>query len=248
MTSARHPFLTAEWRHLAMLNYPVERPILEPCVPAGTALDTYKGVAYVSLVAFRFLRTRLLGVPVPFHQEFEEVNLRFYVRRFDGTDWKRGVVFIKEIVPKPAVALVARRAYNENYVALPMKHRLDTSPAGALVALEYSWQYQNRWTTLHVDVAGEPFTPAAASLEEFITEHYWGYARQPDGGCLEYEVEHPRWRVWQTSAASLDGEVRPLYGESFATALAGAPASAFVAEGSAVTVHHGCPLDQGPGL
>src|SRR5262245_54368008 len=123
--SESRSFLTAEWRHLLMLNYAVEQDVLQPFVPPGTVLDTYKGVAYVSLVGFLFLKTKVLGMAVPLHQDFEELNLRFYVRRFAGDDWRRGVVFIKEIVPRPAIAMVARLAYNENYIALPMRHRLE---------------------------------------------------------------------------------------------------------------------------
>jgi len=222
-----------------MLNYAVDSAVLEPFVPAGTVLDTYKGVHYLSLVAFRFLHTRLFDVPVPFHQEFEEVNLRFYVRRFDDGDWKRGVVFIKEFVPKFAVALVAKRVYNENYIAMPMKHRVESGPEGSLRSLEYAWQYGDRWHSVRALAAGEPFVPSPASLEEFITEHYWGYARQPNGSCVEYEVEHPRWQVWNTSAPSLDCDVAALYGESFVRALSASPTSAFVAEGSEVTVYQG---------
>lgn len=241
-SNRRAPFLTAEWRHLLMLNYPVERELLEPFVPAGTTLDTYKGRAYVSLVGFLFLKTRLLGVAVPWHQDFEEVNLRFYVRRFAGDDWRRGVVFIKEIVPKAAIALVARLVYNENYVSLPMRHQV---PSGASEstdqpsAIEYGWDFKGQWHNLRAEVSGEPAPVAPGSLEEFITEHYWGYAAQRDGGCVEYQVEHPRWRVWPAHSAAFEGNVAALYGEAFVSALSGAPASAFVAEGSAVTVFKG---------
>src|SRR5262249_56869663 len=120
-------FLTAEWRHLAMLNYAVDRAVLEPHVPAGTVLDTYQGQAYVSLVGFLFLNTKVWGVPVPLHRNFEEVNLRFYVRRFSGEESRRGVVFLKEIVPRSAIAAIARVFYNENYVALPMRPPLSSA-------------------------------------------------------------------------------------------------------------------------
>jgi len=235
-----HPrFLTAEWRHLLMLNYPVERDILEPLVPAGTTLDTYKGKAYVSLVAFLFLKTRLLGVPVPFHQDFEEVNLRFYVRRFSGDDWRRGVVFVKEIVPKPAIARVALTVYNENYVALPMRHSVQQSGDGAVSQLECSWEHNDRWNSLRGSVAGPMREAAPASLEEFITEHYWSYAAQKDGGCVEYRVEHSRWKVAQVSEAKFEGDMTGLYDPAFAAALSQAPSSAFLAEGSPITVFKG---------
>jgi len=238
--SNRKPFLTAEWRHLLMLNYDIEPTALEPLVPPGTTLDTYQGTTYASLVAFLFLRTRLLGVPIPFHQEFEEVNLRFYVRRFAGGDWRRGVVFIKELVPKLAVALTARLVYNENYESLPMRHALDIGPGQAPSSLRYEWEDRGRWNGMRAQTAGEPHQPAPGSLEEFITEHYWGYARQKDGSCVEYEVEHPRWQVWQAIDAGLDCDAASAPGgEQFAPALSRPPASAFVADGSAITVFQG---------
>lgn len=238
----RERFLTAEWRHLLMLNFPVEREVLEPLVPAGTTLDTYKGKAYVSMVGFLFLKTRLLGVPVPFHQDFEEVNLRFYVRRFSGDDWRRGVVFVKEIVPKPAIALVARVVYNENYVALPMSHAIDRQSDGSVARAEFSWELDGRPNRLAGDIAGPMADTAPASLEEFITEHYWGYAAQRDGGCVEYQVEHPRWKVAPVGEAMFECDVVKLYGPQFAPALTQPPASAFLAEGSEVTVFKGVRL------
>jgi uncharacterized protein YqjF (DUF2071 family) len=227
--SARGKFLTAEWRSLAMLNYGVDPAILKPYVPAGTELDSYKGVFYVSVVGFLFLRTRVLGAPIPGHQDFEEVNLRFYVRRND----RRGVVFLKEIVPKQAIATTARLLYNENYVALPMSHRME----GNLV--EYRWRYSDNWNHLRVEPAGEPALVAPGSIEEFITEHYWGYTRQRDGGCLEYRVEHGPWRLRQSSFAELSCDQAGLYGHEFAGTLSRPPQSAFLAEGSPVAVYQG---------
>jgi uncharacterized protein YqjF (DUF2071 family) len=78
-------FLTAEWQHLVMLNYEVDAGLLVPFVPAGTELDDWKDKIFVSLVGFLFLNTKLLGfLPIPMHSNFEEVNLRFYVRRHTG--------------------------------------------------------------------------------------------------------------------------------------------------------------------
>src|ERR1041385_5639833 len=94
--SDKKRFLTAEWTNILMLNYAVDPSLLEPLVPAGSALDMFEGKTYVSLVGFEFNRTRVLGFAVPFHQNFEEVNLRFYVRR----GLKRGVVFVRELVPR----------------------------------------------------------------------------------------------------------------------------------------------------
>ena len=108
-------FLTAEWRKLAIANYVIDQRVLAPYIPVGTELDLWNGNCYVSLIGFLFKNTRLLGFSIPFHANFEEVNLRFYVKRKDGEGWKRGVVFIKEIVPKFALSVVANVVYNENY-------------------------------------------------------------------------------------------------------------------------------------
>jgi uncharacterized protein len=234
-------FLTAEWRRLAMLNYEVDPAILRPFAPRGVELDAWDNRHFVSIVGFLFLETRVLGLPIPFHQDFEEINLRFYVRRRAEDGWRRGVVFIKEIVPRWAIATVARVVYNENYAARRMSHRMDLAngtiaPNGSV---EYSWRDGGSWHHVRAKTAGGAQPLVAGSEEEFITEHYWGYAAQRDGGCVEYQVEHPRWRVWRTSEASFDCDVKRVYGREFVECLSAKPASAFVADGSAVVVRKG---------
>lgn len=226
-------FLTAEWRHLAMLNYVVDANLLERRVPRGTELDLWEGRAYVSVVGFLFLRTRVLGIAVPFHRDFEEINLRFYVRRRGPEGWRRGVVFVKEIVPRRAIAGVARWVYNENYVARAMRHRVDRD------GVEYEWREGAQWNRIRAATPGEAVALRAGSEEEFITEHYWGYARQRDGGCVEYRVEHPPWRVWQARDVEFSCDVERVYGREFAQHLRAKPASAFVADGSDVVVRRG---------
>ena len=231
------PFLTAAWRHLAMLNYRVDPDLLAPLVPRGTELDAHDGVTYVSIVGFRFTDTRVLGIPVPFHRDFEELNLRFYVRRTVGGETRRGVVFVKELVPRRAIALVARIAYNEPYEARRMSHHIARSPAKPLY-VSYSWQQRGGdWAHLSLTTAGKPQPLVSGSREEFITEHYWGYTRQRDGGTVEYRVEHPPWRVWQAERASVTGDLVELYGTALGPVLSEPPDSAFLAEGSEVMVH-----------
>jgi uncharacterized protein YqjF (DUF2071 family) len=227
------PFLTAEWRSLAMLNYRVAREVLEPLVPRDTTLDAFQGMVYVSLVGFLFLQTKVRGLSIPWHRDFEEVNLRFYVGRQTPEGWRRGVVFIKEIVPRLAIAAVARIFYHENYIARPMRHAV--GPAAA----EYRWRCGGKWCRLAVRTSGSPSRPAAGSLEQFITEHYWGYAPQRDGACLEYRVDHLPWRVAPADEAVFEGEAAGLYGRQLAAVLQAKPASAFLAEGSPVTVVRG---------
>jgi uncharacterized protein len=230
------PFLTAEWRDLLMVNFAVDPLLLAPHVPAGTQLDAHDGVTYVSLVAFRFVDTRVLGLRVPGHHAFEELNLRFYVRRERDNEVQRGVVFLKEVVPRRAIAWIARAVYNEPYIALPMRHTI----AGAPPRVEYGWCIGGRWHTVAARAMGSGAVPGAGSREEFITEHYWGYTRQRDGGTLGYRVEHPRWTVWPAELTERP-PLAPLYGETLAAALT-RPASAFIAAGSEVSVHLGVRL------
>ncbi|WP_426750872.1 YqjF family protein [Myxococcus sp. Y35] len=238
------PFLTASWRYLLMLNYEVDPDVLRPLVPSGTELDTWQGRTFASMVGFRFLDTRVRGLPVPFHRNFDEVNLRFYVRHFAEDGWRRGVVFVKEIVPRLAIATVARVLYNEPYVALPMRHvvAMEGAEAGAAGQLEYAWKANGRWQHLSATTRGAPRPSEPGSEEEFITEHYWGYTAQRDGGCAEYRVEHPRWSVWQVERSQLEVDVAGMYGERFVPFLRGKPSSAFVADGSAVAVFPGARL------
>lgn len=233
-------FLTAEWRYLAMLNYEIDPALLAARIPAGTELDLFQGRTFVSLVGFRFMNTRLRGIPVPFHRDFDEVNLRFYVRRADGCKVKRGVVFIQEIVPRRAIAAIARWAYHENYRALPMSHVVVDDGAGPRV--EYRWQLGHRSNRLAVVGTGVARQMVEGSLEQFIAEHYWGYCAQPDGGTMEYHVAHPPWRVWDVASTEFSGDAEALYGRELANILNRPPDSAILAEGSPVTVYAGAKL------
>ncbi|MGA3129375.1 MAG: DUF2071 domain-containing protein [Terracidiphilus sp.] len=234
MTSPK-VFLTAEWKQLVMLNYAVDPDLLAPFVPAGTELDGCEGCIYVSLVGFQFNDTRVAGCAIPFHRSFEEVNLRFYVRRSE----KRGVVFIRELVPKIAIAATARLFYGEKYSCVPMAHRIYFQPEKDAVEAEYSWGAGPQRCAMRIETVGNNLLPADGSLGQFITEHYWGYAAQKDGGCVEYEVQHPRWTVRDAGTANLSGEAARYYGPAFGNVLMRPPDSAFLAEGSAVTVFRG---------
>jgi uncharacterized protein len=233
------PFLTARWRNLAMLNYEVAPEILAPLVPAGTELDSWQGRTFASVVGFLFLDTRVRGSAIPRHRDFEEVNLRFYVRREAEGGWRRGVVFVKEIVPRFAIAGTARLLYGEKYVSLPMRHAITGDPTRGDLYVMYGWRLRGRWNGIGAVVGGSPQEAAPGSEEEFITEHYWGYSSLRGGGCVEYQVEHPRWRVWKLLRPVLDCDVAPLYGRQFAEPLTGEPSSAFLADGSEVAVYPG---------
>lgn len=229
-------FLTAEWRKLAIANYAVEPDLLRPFVPHGTELDLFNGTCYVSLVGFLFTNTRLKGIPVPFHTTFEEVNLRFYVRHHGTDGWKRGVVFVREFVPKPALALVARTVYGEPYSTIPMAHRRHHDTNELLV--QYRWKKQ-RWHGIEVVAEANAIDIVAGSEEEFITEHYWGYTARGGDRTMEYGVEHPRWQVYPVRRHQVDADLAVLYGERFAGLNTQQPVSVLLAEGSPIVVRGG---------
>ena len=227
------PFLTANWRYVAMLNYIVDPRLLAPLVPSGTEIDFENGDTFLSIVGFLFLDTRLLGLAIPLHRDFEEVNLRFYVRRKSADTWRRGVVFIRELVPRRAIALVARACYGENYLAVPMKHKIEHVDSNLIV--EFLWRRGRKWESLKMRATGEPQAIPAGSHAEFMTEHYWGYTCVRDS-CSEYRVEHPRWKIWNGNDFEFNADVATLYGEQFAETLCQPPRSAFIADGSPIAI------------
>lgn len=223
--------IRADWRKLLMVQYAVDPSVLRPFTPPGTEPDFWNGQCYVSLVGFLFLESRLQGIPIPFHQRFEEVNLRLYVRHFENGTWKRGVAFIREIVPKPAVQAVANGIFHEHYLTRPMRHVIvaheDT------LEVTYGWKTK-RWNTLGAVCARHPETIPEGSEEEFFTEHYWGYTQRRDGHTLEYAVEHPRWSIYPVRSYHVDASFRETYGDPFGFLDHTPPSSVLLAEGSPI--------------
>ncbi|HWC73334.1 MAG TPA: DUF2071 domain-containing protein [Gemmatimonadales bacterium] len=232
MTRGR-PFLTAEWRNLMIVSYAVDPTRLIDYVPAGTTLDSWRGKTFVSLLAFQFQNTKVLGAPVPFHQDFEEVNLRFYVRRVIQDEIRPGVVFIRELVPRPVVGGMARLLYREPYLVVPMRSKVQPGPPPSV---HYEWNAAGRWCAVSGTGEGPGQQAAAGSLEEFLTERHWGYNGEPRTDTLEYRVDHPPWRVWQARDTAVDYDAGSLCEMELAPQLK-APISVLIADGSAVTIH-----------
>lgn len=220
-------FLKAKWQHLLLANYAVEQGVLERFVPKGTVIDAFDGHVFVSLVAFMFNQTRVLGIQVPYHVSFEEVNLRFYVTPI-GDRTKRAVTFIKEIVPRRMIPLIANTLFNENYVALPMNH------ANSRFSHSYSWENDSA-NSISGQITSELAIPIPGSNGEFITEHYWGYTTGRNG-TLEYQVEHPQWRVCELNEFDITVDFASTYGSDFGFLSATTPYNVLYAEGSDVSV------------
>ncbi|WP_339787612.1 DUF2071 domain-containing protein [uncultured Imperialibacter sp.] len=229
-------FLKAEWRKLAIANYAIDPKVLARHIPPKTELDLWNGTCYVSLVGFMFLNTRLLGIPIPFHRNFEEVNLRFYVRFNDKGEWKRGVVFIKEIVPKPALTFVANEVYKEHYQTMKMSYEWREQENSRTV--KYCWSLNGEENSFSVKAALDPTIIARGSESEFITEHYWGYTKAGKNSSLEYEVTHPRWDCYEVSEYKIDVNFGLVYGTEFGELSNLQPTSVMLAEGSEITVEN----------
>lgn len=227
-------FLKAEWRRLIVANYEVPPELLASYVPAGTSLDNWQGRCMLSLVGFMFLNTRVWGVKIPAHVHFEEVNLRFYVKRQEGSSYKRGVCFIKEIVPKPAIAWVANTLYHEHYEAMPMRHRHEMNSNTCVVG--YEWKKGGKWHMLEVEAAKQTQPLQPGSEAEFILEHYWGYSKINEQKTVEYAVEHPSWAIHEVHDYRIVVDFEIVYGKSFAFLNKLQPCSVFLAEGSEVGV------------
>jgi len=218
------------------LRLAIDPDVLLDYLPYKTELDIWNGICYVSLVGFLFKNTRMLGVKIPFHVNFEEVNLRFYVRYREGEEWKRGVVFVKEIVPRPALSLVANTLYREHYQTLPMRHYWEKTTDRWVV--QYHWKHRGRWQHFNLESELEAQPMAEGSEEEFITEHYWGYTRIGPQKTYEYQVTHPRWEVYPVINYDINVDFGALYDERFSILNETSPKSVMLAEGSAITVEN----------
>ncbi|HEX8461886.1 MAG TPA: DUF2071 domain-containing protein [Segetibacter sp.] len=234
MRNKKPVFLTAQWQNLAMLNYEVDPQILLPYLPPFTQLDSFNNKTLVSVVGFMFNNTKVFRLKWPLHVNFEEVNLRFYVKHFDGISWKRGVVFISEIVPSPIISFFANSLYHEHYSFTRMRNDLRFKNEDLHVS--YEWKHKQKWNKIHV-VADASLTPITrGSEEEFIFEHYWGYNKYNNRTTVEYEVEHVTWQIHKVKNWSIDCDVAGLYGQQFVPFLKAGPSSVFLAKGSDVVI------------
>ena len=234
-------FLKAEWKNLALFNYEVDAEILEKYIPAGTEIDVWNNKCYVSLVGFMFKNTKVLGIKVPFHRDFEEVNLRFYVKRFENGEWKRGVVFIKEIVPKKAITFIANTLYQEHYETQKMRHEIiENSNSTTFI---YQWKNDKKWNTIQLETNTNPEAIKVDSEAEFITEHYFGYTKINENKTFEYEVQHPRWEQFEVLNHKIDIDFQKIYGEDFYFLQNTKPTSVFLAKGSKISVKNKLKLE-----
>lgn len=229
--SAPHPFLTARWSNLCIVTYAVPRAALESRLPPGLTLDERDGKCFVSLVAFDFLDVRVRGVRIPGLVNFPEVNLRFYVR--EGS--RRGVCFIRELVPKRLIAWVAKVVYNEPYVTARMESGVESIANG--VRIRHRFERGGASGEVSVIGRGPAVIPRPDSIEHFFKEHTWGFGTGRGGGLLRYRVTHPTWAIYRVEVCDVRLDWSGIYGEAWTFLEGQRPESVVLAVGSGVEVY-----------
>jgi len=227
-------FLRANWENLIMANYEIEPSTLAPYLPKGVELDFYNNKTYVSLVGFMFKNTRLFGLPIPFFGSFEEINLRFYVKKIENRKTKKGVVFINETVPFKIVALLANKLYKEHYISIPTKNSIDITENKDI---KFEWKINDRWNSLAVKSDTNKYKIEQGTIEEFIFERYFGFTKLSASSTQEYKIHHPKWMTHKILNSQIDCDFRSMYGDSFSILNNQTPESILLAEGSQVSVN-----------
>ena len=227
-------FLRANWENLIMANYEIEPSALAPYLPKGVELDYYNNKTYVSLVGFMFKNTRLFGVPIPFFGSFEEINLRFYVKKVENRKIKKGVVFINETVPFKIVALLANKLYKEHYTVVPTRHSITNDLDSKKVKFE--WKLNDSWNSIYVEASNKSHNMKTETLEKFIYEHYFGYTKIDENNTEEYRLQHPSWKINSVIETKIGCDFEAMYGKAFSVLNTTKPEAVFIAEGSSVKI------------
>jgi uncharacterized protein YqjF (DUF2071 family) len=225
-------FLTAKWRDLVLITYDVDPRVLAPFIPQGLEPDTIDGRGFVSVVAFDFLDTRVKGMKIPFHVNFPEINLRIYVKNSE----KRGVVFVREFVPKAVIPVIANLFYNENYKCVPMASEVTT---GDVIRLKHTIQIKQKEYNISLEAENKPYFPAKDSIQHFFKEHEWGFGTSREGSLLVYRVEHPVWEVYPLIKCSNDFDFGEIYGSEWKFLNDMRPYNITFAKGSEIKVFSG---------
>jgi len=224
-------FLTARWVNLGMINYAINPELLQPLLPIDCVPDLAPdGLARCSLVAFDFLDTRVLGIGWPWHTNFAEFNLRCYVRRGE----RRGVFFVREFVPRLAIATMARWIYNEPYYAVPISSQ--TSLTDTTIEIDHTFRVDGKPQRLRVHADRPASLPPIDHNAEWYKEHRWGFGTSHRGRALTYEVNHPRWAIYPNASAIVEIDFAHVYGLRWAVLQNATPESVLLIEGSGVSV------------
>lgn len=227
------PFLTAYWHNLINITYAISPTLLTSYLPKGVTLATKDGKAFVSLVAFSFEETKVKGIKIPFHVNFPEINLRFYVN-YKG---KVAVCFINEFVPKQCIALVANKLYNEPYIAYPMKVSTEVNEKQQELTISHQITKRKQVHRLKAIVSTQSYTPESNTIAHYFKEHDLGLGIDKKGRTLYYRVEHPIWAIYPIKEYIVQMDFEQLYGKPWGILNTLEPLHILVAKGSKIAVY-----------
>ena len=115
------------------------------------------------------------------------------MKRLNGTELKRGVVFISEVVPHKIVSFLANKLYKEHYSTAKMASSILVE--NEIKQIKYTWQSQSQMYSIDTSFFDKQDDIEPNSLEEFIYEHYYGFTKVSARETWEYKVNHPRWQT-----------------------------------------------------
>jgi uncharacterized protein YqjF (DUF2071 family) len=191
------------WRSVAFLHWGYEPWLVRPLVPPEVELDTWDGLAWVTLVPFFMEGVRPPGLPpLPWLSTSPETNVRTYIREPGG---KPGIWFFSLDIARLPMALTGRAAYRLPYIWATMS--TDLSPDDS-AGRRVRYRGRRRWPSsarYHVAIElGSAYRDTELSeRDHFLTARYLLYARRGPLAVTAF-VEHPRWPLVQGTVLRLE--------------------------------------------
>ncbi|MDL4813568.1 YqjF family protein [Actinomadura opuntiae] len=185
--SIDRPLLTQSWLDVAMVHWAVDPGDVAELLPAGVRPDTFDGVAYVGLFAFRMHRVGWLRLPgVPYLGDFPETNVRLY--SVDGHG-RRGVVFRSMDASRLVPVLMGRAGFGLPY----LWSRMSVRRSRDIVAYTGSRRWPGpRGARYRMVVRTLERIEEPTALEHFLTAR-WGLHNVFLGRSMYLRNTHPRW-------------------------------------------------------
>ena len=240
----RGTLLKARFSEIVALNFVIDPEILKPYVPKKLELDFFENETYVSLVAIVLKNIRVWGLPIQLPGQFGEFNLRFYVRRADGTKYQRGVCFLRDYVSSKSAAWILGSLFKADFRTVKMQYEntgFNSRNLSVIPTADYQWKLEDHWNRIRVKARKRMKKTGPGTKVGFILEHANKYSSR-GGATYEYSGSQPKWTIWDAAQANFTCDVKRLFGAEFVKPLATRPTSVFVATGSDVTVYRGTKL------
>lgn len=177
--------LMQRWENLLFIHWPVAIERIRPLVPPRLTIDSYEGLAYVTIIPFWLTGFRETYLPaIPGLSDFLEINCRTYVRLGE----ERGIWFFSLDASMTLAVLGARLFYSLPY-----------HPADMSMETIDGWTHYRSQRTDSEDGSGyfrAAYRPGAplpydpGSLEFFLTERYVLYSSPGGNDLIRARVHH----------------------------------------------------------